>query len=691
LPGSKGGLESERHGGEKGQEERGDAASEMSLLDFLEVEAPKNEKLMSKEGKEVLREGLTGSIVHSLPKTLPEDRKGVVALDPPLPEDSKVFPSNTKKKFDSFSACGISPEVSSALENAGFQRPTNVQAKAIPTILPTVNPKQDHVIIAGPTGSGKTLAYLGPILSELLRAPESWFGENKPARQRGLILCPNVALARQAYAVLDAILQNSPEGHPIRKLRASIIESDADPISPFNLGHIIVSSTAQFLKYAEFDIKSKSHHKALIGSVDFVVLDEADLQISGSYQNEFRHLVSYIRQQNINHPSKDYQRSDFSKYLLINFLKLQNSPQFIFAAATLPDNSPKSAGSVLRRALPYARWVHAEFLHQTLPSVKFIWALLPEDSNEDLSTSVVNQPIPTTDSVEVSNSEDAEDTMQSFDDSYDMDDSHEDIEKIHDPEIIQNALKRVPEIIEALRSGPPRAIVFCNKIGSADIIANALNQQQGIRAEAWHREIGLASRQDLLDKMRLDDLPQDAKDDILCLVCTDAAARGIDLPRVGHVIQAEFAGNAVDFLHRVGRTGRLGREGKVTSIVDTKSKDLATFLQTAIERGEPVEATFSRKRSFRKNINRRAERVARGENTGSSSDVKRIGRRATSTTYGGPGSNHSPGSYNRKSGGSTGGSGGGRGAASGNGRGASGNGRGARMRTSDSNGRGRWN
>eukprot|EP00954_Amorphochlora_amoebiformis_P030189 1394302-Amorphochlora_amoeboformis.AAC.1 len=79
--------------GKKGRKkggERGDAASEMSLLDFLEVEAPKNEKLMSKEGKEVLREGLTGSIVHSLPKTLPEDRKGVVALDPPLPEDSKV-------------------------------------------------------------------------------------------------------------------------------------------------------------------------------------------------------------------------------------------------------------------------------------------------------------------------------------------------------------------------------------------------------------------------------------------------------------------------------------------------------------------------------------------------------------------------------------------------------------------------
>ena len=37
------------------------------------------------------------------------------------------------------------------------------------------------------------------------------------------------------------------------------------------------------------------------------------------------------------------------------------------------------------------------------------------------------------------------------------------------------------------------------------------------------------------------------------MVSTDAAARGLDLPNVEHVIQADFAASAVDFLHRVGR------------------------------------------------------------------------------------------------------------------------------------------
>jgi len=45
------------------------------------------------------------------------------------------------------------------------------------------------------------------------------------------------------------------------------------------------------------------------------------------------------------------------------------------------------------------------------------------------------------------------------------------------------------------------------------------------------------------------------------VVCTDAAARGIDVTDVGHVVQAEFVAGAVDFLHRVGRTVRFTLAG----------------------------------------------------------------------------------------------------------------------------------
>lgn len=49
--------------------------------------------------------------------------------------------------------------------------------------------------------------------------------------------------------------------------------------------------------------------------------------------------------------------------------------------------------------------------------------------------------------------------------------------------------------------------------------------------------------------------------EVAVVVCTDAAARGIDVTDVGHVVQAEFVAGAVDFLHRVGRTVRFTLAG----------------------------------------------------------------------------------------------------------------------------------
>lgn len=66
------------------------------------------------------------------------------------------------------------------------------------------------------------------------------------------------------------------------------------------------------------------------------------------------------------------------------------------------------------------------------------------------------------------------------------------------------------------------------------------------------------------------------------MVSTDAAARGIDLPDITHVVQADFATAAVDFLHRIGRTARADRGGKVTSLVSADHETLARVLQVCV-------------------------------------------------------------------------------------------------------------
>ncbi|ETN78307.1 helicase protein [Necator americanus] len=74
-------------------------------------------------------------------------------------------------------------------------------------------------------------------------------------------------------------------------------------------------------------------------------------------------------------------------------------------------------------------------------------------------------------------------------------------------------------------------------------------------------------------------------------IATDAAARGIDLPRLSHVINYDLSRHAVDFLHRIGRVGRLSSSflGRVTSFVRTSSEvRLTNAIELAARLGRPL-------------------------------------------------------------------------------------------------------
>ena len=106
--------------------------------------------------------------------------------------------------------------------------------------------------------------------------------------------------------------------------------------------------------------------------------------------------------------------------------------------------------------------------------------------------------------------------------------------------------------------GVRNAIIFCNRKVEVAILLKSL-VKHGFNAGAIHGDMDQKSRTDTLDKFR--------NGEIAFLVGSDVAARGLDIPDVSHVFNYDLPRDKDDYVHRIGRTGRAGKEGHSFSLV----------------------------------------------------------------------------------------------------------------------------
>ncbi|WP_206317712.1 DEAD/DEAH box helicase [Streptomyces composti] len=118
-----------------------------------------------------------------------------------------------------------------------------------------------------------------------------------------------------------------------------------------------------------------------------------------------------------------------------------------------------------------------------------------------------------------------------------------------------------PEMVARILQAEGRglAMIFCRTKRTAADIAEQL-QRRGFAAGAVHGDLGQGAREQALRAFR------NGKVDVL--VCTDVAARGIDVEGVTHVINYQSPEDEKTYLHRVGRTGRAGAKGTAITLVD---------------------------------------------------------------------------------------------------------------------------
>ncbi len=120
------------------------------------------------------------------------------------------------------------------------------------------------------------------------------------------------------------------------------------------------------------------------------------------------------------------------------------------------------------------------------------------------------------------------------------------------------ALTRILEV-EEVKS----ALIFARTKARAQELADALIER-GYPAESLHGDLSQARREFVLNRFR-----QHA---VTLLVATDVAARGLDIENVSHVFNYDVPGDAEDYVHRIGRTGRAGRKGVAITFLHPRER-----------------------------------------------------------------------------------------------------------------------
>jgi superfamily II DNA/RNA helicase len=114
------------------------------------------------------------------------------------------------------------------------------------------------------------------------------------------------------------------------------------------------------------------------------------------------------------------------------------------------------------------------------------------------------------------------------------------------------------------------ALIFCNRKIEVDVLYKSL-KRHGFSVGALHGDMDQSARFATLNAFKANE--------IRLLVCSDVAARGLDIGGLSHVFNFDVPFHSEDYVHRIGRTGRAGREGHAYSIATADDAKLVTGIE----------------------------------------------------------------------------------------------------------------
>jgi len=167
------------------------------------------------------------------------------------------------------------------------------------------------------------------------------------------------------------------------------------------------------------------------------------------------------------------------------------------------------------------------------------------------------------------------------------------IEKIKQETFQITQDKKYHELINQLVERNGSILVFVKTKHGADKIVKRL-KYDGHSAEAIHGNLRQSKRERVITGFR--------NGKYRILIATDVASRGLDIPLIQHVINYDLPQVPEDYIHRIGRTGRAGKEGSALTFLTNHDKNMWKAIQRLINPNFKLEENF-KKSSNKKNRN----------------------------------------------------------------------------------------
>ena len=362
-----------------------------------------------------------------------------------------------------FSDLNLNPKVLKAIEEAGYETPTPIQAGAIPPAL-----EGKDVLGIAQTGTGKTASFTLPMITMLAR------GRARARMPRSLVLCPTRELAAQVAENFDTYTKHLKLTKAL--LIGGVSFGEQDKLIDKGVD-VLIATPGRLIDHFE-------RGKLILSDVKIMVVDEADRMLDMGFIPDIERI---------------FQMTPFTR-------------QTLFFSATMAPEIERITNTFLSNP------TRVEVARQAT-------------TGENIEQGVLMLTA-----------------------------SRKDREATEKRKVLR-------ALIDAEGDKCTNAIIFCNRKMDVDTVAKSL-KKHGYDAAPIHGDLDQSQRTKTLDGFR--------NGELRFLVASDVAARGLDVPSVSHVYNFDVPSHAEDYVHRIGRTGRAGRDGKAIMIcVPRDEKNLA--------------------------------------------------------------------------------------------------------------------